>query len=92
MRERSIVVAIFRRVVGFVPYLGDFADWLPIPYDFEFRRDEEVIAAHRRRRWKWRDVYDLDLTGDVPAARLDRRLVMRPPSGWTRCKAAGSRP
>jgi uncharacterized protein YxjI len=74
VRERSLPVALFRRAVGLVPYLGDFADWLPIPYDFEFRRAEEVIGTHRRRRWKWRDHYDIELT--VPPAHLDRRLVL----------------
>lgn len=75
VRERSLPVALFRRVVGLVPYVGDVADWLPIPYDFEFRRNGEVIGAHRRRRWKWRDVYDLDLTADTDRT-LDRRLVL----------------
>ena len=75
VRERSLPVALFRRLVGVVPYIGDFADWLPIAYDFEFRHGDEVIGIHRRRRWKWRDVYDIDLTADRER-RLDRRLVL----------------
>ncbi|EHN09912.1 hypothetical protein PAI11_32710 [Patulibacter medicamentivorans] len=75
VRERSLPVALFRRLVGFVPYLGNFADWLPIPYDFEFLRGEERIGINRRRRWKWVDVYDIDLSGD-PQRTLDRRLVL----------------
>jgi uncharacterized protein YxjI len=75
VRERSLPVALFRRLVGFVPYIGDFADWLPIAYDFEFRRGEEVVGIHRRRRWKWRDVYDIDFSAD-PERRVDRRLVL----------------
>jgi uncharacterized protein YxjI len=75
VRERSLPVALFRRAVGFIPYVGDFADWLPIAYDFEFRQGEEVLGVHRRRRWKWRDVYDIDLTADTER-RLDRRLVL----------------
>jgi uncharacterized protein YxjI len=75
VRERSLPVALFRRFVGLVPYLGDFADWLPIPYDFEFLQGETVLGHNRRRRWKWRDVYDIDFTGDTEK-RLDRRLVL----------------
>jgi uncharacterized protein YxjI len=74
-RERSLPVALFRRLVGFVPYVGDFADWLPIAYDFEFRQGDQLLGLHRRRRWQWRDVYDLDFTPDAER-RLDRRLVL----------------
>jgi uncharacterized protein YxjI len=74
-RERSVPVALFRRLVGFIPYIGDFADWLPIAYDFEFFRGEQPLGVHRRRRWKWRDVYDLDFTPDTERT-LDRRLVL----------------
>jgi len=31
-REQNPVIALFRRLVGFIPYIGDFADFLPIPY------------------------------------------------------------
>jgi uncharacterized protein YxjI len=75
VREVSMPRAIFRRAVGFVPYLGDYADWLPIAYDFEFIRGEEVLGIHRRRRWKWRDIYDMDFTHDTQHV-LDRRLVL----------------
>lgn len=75
-REVSMPKAIFRRLVGFVPYVGDFADWLPIAYDFEFVTPAgEVLAVNRRRRFKWRDVYDIDASGDT-ARRLDRRLLL----------------
>jgi uncharacterized protein YxjI len=74
-RERSLFVALFRRLVGFIPYIGDFADFLPIPYHFQFLRDGEVIGHHRRRIGPWRDVYDIDVSGD-PERRLDRRLVL----------------
>jgi len=74
-RERSLPVALFRRLVGFIPYVDNIADWLPIPYDFEFRRGENVVGMLSRRRFKWRDVYDLDLTGD-DGRTLDRRLVL----------------
>jgi uncharacterized protein YxjI len=74
-RERSVPVALFRRVVGFIPYVGGFADMLPIPYDFEFFRGERQLGVHRRRRWRWRDIYDLDFTPDAERS-LDRRLIL----------------
>ena len=74
-QEQNPVVALFRRLVQFIPYVGDFADWLPIAYDFEFRRGEQVLGHNRRRRWQWRDVYDLDFTLD-PQKTIDRRLVL----------------
>jgi uncharacterized protein YxjI len=75
VRERSLPVALFRRAVGFIPWVGDFADWLPIAYDFEFLRGDTLIGLNSRRRWKWRDVYDIDLTEDHERV-LDRRLVL----------------
>lgn len=75
VREKNLVTALFRRVVGLVPYVGDFADWLPIPYDFEFTSGETLLGTHRRRRWKFSDVYDMDFTPDTEH-RLDRRLVL----------------
>ena len=75
VREKSMPKAIFRRAVGFLPYVGNYADWLPIAYDFEFINGEEVLGHHRRRRWKFRDIYDMDFTPDTQK-RLDRRLVL----------------
>jgi uncharacterized protein YxjI len=73
--EKSLLVALFRRLVGFIPYLGDFADWLPIPYHFVFTRGDEVLGTHSRQAWKWRDTYTIDVSGD-PRRTLDRRLVL----------------
>jgi uncharacterized protein YxjI len=76
-RERNVVVALFRRLVDLVPYIGDFADWLPIPYHFDFVHEGEVLGSHERRTglFKFRDVYDIDLSGDAQRT-LDRRLVL----------------
>jgi uncharacterized protein YxjI len=74
-QEKNVMVALFRRLVGFIPYVGDFADWLPIPYHFDFVRDGEVIGTHSRRIGKLRDTYDIDFSGD-PQRTLDRRLVL----------------
>jgi uncharacterized protein YxjI len=73
--EKSIAVALFRRLVGFVPYVGDFADWLPIPYHFDFLRDGQTVGTHSRQAWKFRDTYTIDMTGD-PEKAVDRRLIL----------------
>ena len=74
-RERSLAVALFRRLAGFLPYVGNFADWLPIPYHFVIARDGVELGVQSRRHWRLRDAYDLDLTADA-ARTLDRRLVL----------------
>jgi uncharacterized protein YxjI len=73
--EKNLLVALFRRLVGFIPQLGNFANWLPIPYHFVFQREGTVIGSHRRHLWKLADTYTIDLTADVNHT-LDRRLVL----------------
>ncbi|MGI8631963.1 MAG: hypothetical protein ACR2NA_05365 [Solirubrobacterales bacterium] len=74
-REKSMATALLRRLVGLVPYIGGYADWLPIAYDFEFLHDDQQIGINRRRRWKWRDIYDIDFSTDTEHV-IDRRLVL----------------
>ena len=73
-RERSLFVALFRRLVGFIPYVGGFADWLPIPYHFDYFAEEERIGSLERILGV-RDRYRLDVSGDAERA-LDRRVVL----------------
>jgi uncharacterized protein YxjI len=73
--ERNIFVALLRRLVGFVPYIGNFADFLPIPYHFDFRRDDHVLGTNTRKAWKLRDTYTIDMSGD-PERSIDRRLIL----------------
>jgi uncharacterized protein YxjI len=73
--EKSLAVALFRRLVDFVPYVGNFADWLPIPYHFDFKRGDTVLGTHTRQAFKFRDTYTIDMGGD-PQRTLDRRLVL----------------
>jgi uncharacterized protein YxjI len=73
--EKSLPVALFRRLVGFVPYVGNFADWLPIPYHFDFKRGDTVLGTHSRQAFKFRDTYTIDMSGD-PDHTLDRRLIL----------------
>jgi uncharacterized protein YxjI len=74
-RERNIAVALLRRLVGFVPYIGNYADWLPIPYHFDFLRGDTVIGTHSRQMWKFRDVYRIDMGPDSERT-IDRRLIL----------------
>jgi uncharacterized protein YxjI len=73
--EQSVPIALFRRIVGFVPYLENVANWLPIPYHFMFERDGVVLGTHRRHIGKLRDVYTIDMSGD-PERSVDRRLIL----------------
>jgi uncharacterized protein YxjI len=74
-KERSLAVAIVRRVFDFVPYVDAVAEWLPIPYHFVFTRGEQVLVHHTRRAWKLTDHYTIDCTPDADRT-LDRRLVL----------------
>ena len=73
--EKSMGVALGRRAVGFIPYVENVADWLPIPYHFVFKRGEEVLGENRRQIGKLRDIYTIDMTPDS-ARTIDRRLVL----------------
>ena len=73
--EQNLLIALFRRLVGFIPNVGNFANWLPIPYHFVFKRGEQIIGHHKRQLWKFKDTYTLDLTADTGRT-LDRRLVL----------------
>jgi hypothetical protein len=73
-QERSLVVALFRRLVGFVPIVGGFADWLPIPYHFDYHMGDRRIGG-LERILGLRDRYRLDVSGEE-ARRIDRRLVL----------------
>lgn len=73
--EQSLAVALLRRLVGFVPYLENVANWLPIPYHFTFKRNEVVLGSHRRHVGKLRDIYTTDMSGD-PERSVDRRLIL----------------
>lgn len=73
--EQSLPIALFRRALGFVPYVESVADWLPIPYHFVFQRGDTVLGSHRRHIGKLRDIYTIDMSGD-PQRSVDRRLIL----------------
>jgi hypothetical protein len=73
-RERSLFVALFRRLVGLVPFIGEFAEWLPIPYHFDYFVGDERIGGLERILGV-RDRYRLDVSGNSERT-IDRRLVL----------------
>jgi uncharacterized protein YxjI len=73
--EKKLWVALIRRAVGFVPYVENVANWLPIPYHFVFKRGDELLGENTRQFGKLRDVYTIDMTPDSEHT-VDRRLVL----------------
>jgi uncharacterized protein YxjI len=73
-RERSLFVALVRRFVGLVPFIGEFLELLPIPYHFDYYKGEDRIGGLERILGV-RDRYRLDVSGDTERA-LDRRVVI----------------
>ena len=70
-RERSLVGAIARRAIDFVPDIGG---WIPIPYNFDFLVDGTVVGG-MDRKFQLRDRYIVDIGSDNDK-RVDRRLVI----------------
>lgn len=71
-RERSVLLAVLRRVWGLVPYLGDIPFFIPFHFDIH-AAGERVGTANRPVGLA--DRYILDVSG-VPPERLDRRLAV----------------
>ena len=70
-RERSLPMAIARRLIDFVPVVGGF---IPIPYNFDLLIKGKVVGK-MDRKFQLRDRYVLDVSGDHER-RLDRRLAV----------------
>ena len=73
-RERSIWVALIRRLIGLVPFIGEFLELLPIPYHFDYYRGDDRIGGLQRILGV-RDRYRLDVSGDAERT-LDRRIAI----------------
>jgi hypothetical protein len=63
-RERNLLVALIRRFIGLVPFIGAFTDWVPIPYHFDYFVGDERIGGLERILGV-RDRYRLDVSGDA---------------------------
>ncbi len=70
-RERSLVGAVLRRMIDFVP---EYGGWIPIPYNFDFLVDGNVVGR-MDRKFKLRDQYVVDLSGDTDR-KVDRRVAI----------------
>jgi uncharacterized protein YxjI len=70
-RERSLTMAVARRLIDFVPDVGGL---IPIPYNFDLLMDGKTIGR-MDRKFQLRDRYVLDVSGDHDR-RLDRRLAI----------------
>lgn len=69
-QERRPVIAVLRRVWGFIPYLGDI--WVPFVFHFDFvdnATGQPVLVSERKK--SIRDRYDVT----VPDQRVDFRLA-----------------
>jgi uncharacterized protein YxjI len=58
-------------VIDFVP---EYGGWIPIPYNFEFLVGGTAVGG-MNRKFKLRDQYVLDLSGDT-GRRIDRRVAI----------------
>ena len=71
-QERSLFLAIARRLIDYVPYVGGY---IPIPYNFELNDPEGKRIGGMDRKFQIRDKYLLDLSDDHER-RIDRRLAV----------------
>ena len=70
VQERSLAIALLRRLWGIVPYVGD----VPLPFVFHFDGVDPrgaTVLTHERR-WGLRDRYVLEVQPD----RVDSRLAI----------------
>lgn len=68
-QERNALVAVLRRVWGFIPYLGDLPG--PFRYHFDFCRGDEPVFSLEKTTWL-RDRYRLRIVDPY----TDRRLAV----------------
>jgi uncharacterized protein YxjI len=74
-QETSIVIALIRRFIGLVPYLGTIGFLLQwVPFNFSLDRGETRIGSYHRVLGSFRDRYVLELTPD--AKQIDRRVLV----------------
>ena len=73
-RERNLFVALLRRLIGLVPFIGEFLELLPIPYHFDYFMGEQRIGGLERILGV-RDRYRLDVSGDAER-KIDRRVAL----------------
>jgi uncharacterized protein YxjI len=72
VKERSQAMAVFRRVAQFIPYLTDFAPFLP--FNFIYEKEGRVVGNHVRVWGRLVDQYKQSLSHELDT--VDRRLVL----------------
>jgi hypothetical protein len=72
-QERSMAMAVLRRLWGWIPYVGDIPFF--IPFHFEILIGETKVGDYTRPAGIGTDRYLLDLRGDAER-RIDRRVAM----------------
>jgi uncharacterized protein YxjI len=70
--EKSPAIAIARRIMQFVPFLGDIAGF--VPFNFVFEKDGQAVGGHHRVWGSLNDRYLLEVTDAL--AGCDRRLLL----------------
>jgi uncharacterized protein YxjI len=70
-RERNIVIAVIRRVGGFIPVLGELLEQLP--FNFDLIKENKIIG-HHRRKIGIRDNYEIQVNDEV--AETDKRILL----------------
>ncbi len=74
VQERSLAVALLRRLWGMVPWIGD----VPVPWVFHFDGTTPVgeVALTHTRHWGFRDRYVLEVRDPAVDARLAIALAV----------------
>lgn len=62
-KESSAVMAVLRRVWGFIPYIGDYP--YLIPYHFDIMVGKEKVGEYKRKYDSLADSYVMDLSKDT---------------------------
>jgi uncharacterized protein YxjI len=71
-RERSVFVAIWRRVIDLIPLIGDVLNLIPMRYHFEVIAEDGTKLGEITRVFGLRDRHLLDLQGSP----LDHRVAI----------------
>lgn len=64
VQERSMGIAIFRRLWGFIPYLGDVPFFIKYHFDFVDPKTQQVLATYYKTT-RFRDHYVLEVTDET---------------------------
>ena len=72
VKERNHVMALFRRVAQFIPYLSDVAPFFP--FNFTYEKDGNMVGTHTRIWGRFADQYKQSLGPELE--RVDRRLIL----------------